>query len=146
MAFWRRASHPDGELPKNDRGAAKFDDYDYDLVPRKRDVTMRLAASDPHQELLSTLWSEVGDDLDSLVTATPARTLNLERVDSPIEVRLFSGRSVTGVVGRVPRGFEGVYDDAVRRLDGRGDKPRIPVGLVRTKAGFRVNLLIGMTR
>lgn len=146
MAFWRRASHPDGELPKNDRGAAKFDDYDYDLVPRKRDVTMRLAASDPHQELLSTLWSEVGDDLDSLVTATPARTLDLERVDSPIEVRLFSGRSVTGVVGRVPRGFEGVYDEAVRRLDDRGDKPRIPVGLVRTRAGFRVNLLIGMTR
>ena len=146
MAFWRRASHPDGELPENDRGAAKFDDYDYDLVPRKRDVTMRLAASDPHQELLSTLWSEVGDDLDSLVTATPARTLDLERVDSPIEVRLFSGRSVTGAVGRVPRGFEGVYDEAVRRLDGRGDKPRIPVGLVRTKAGFRVNVLIGMTR
>jgi hypothetical protein len=146
MAFWRRASHPDGELPKNDRGAAKYDDYDYDLVPRKRDVTMRLAASDPHQELLSTLWSEVGDDLDSLDTATPARTLDLERVDSPIEVRLFSGRSVTGVVGRVPRGFEGVYDDAVHRLDDRGDKPRIPVGLVRTKVGFRVNLLIGMTR
>lgn len=146
MAFWRRASHPDGELPKNDRGTAKLEDYDYDLVPRKRDVTMRLAASDPHQELLSTLWSEVGDDLDSLVTATPARTLDLERVDSPIEVRLFSGRSVTGVVGRVPRGFEGVYDDAVRRLDDRGDKPRIPVGLVRTKVGFRVNLLIGMTR
>lgn len=146
MAFWRRASHPDGDLPKTDRGAATFDDYDYNLVPKKRELTMRLAASDPHQELLATLWSEVGDDLDSLVTATPARTLDLERIDAPIEVRLFSGRSVTGVVGRVPRGFEGVYDEAVRRLDDRGDKPRIPVGLVRTKAGFRVNLLIGMTR
>lgn len=146
MAFWRRASHPDGELPKNDRGAAKLEDYDYDLVPKKRDLTMRLAASDPHQDALLALWDEVGDDLDSLVTATPARTLDLERVDSPIEVRLFSGRSVTGVIGRVPRGFEGVYDEAVRRLDGRGDKPRIPVGLVRTKAGIRVDLLIGMTR
>jgi hypothetical protein len=146
MAFWRRASHPDGDLPKNDRGAAKLDDYDYELVPKKRSLTMRLAASDPHGELLASLWDEVGDDVESLVTATPPRTLDLERVDAPIEVRLFSGRSVTGVVGRVPRGFEAVYDDAVRRLDARGDKPRIPVGLVRTKAGFRVDLLIGLTR
>ncbi|MGY6498958.1 MAG: hypothetical protein ACXIUP_12110, partial [Microcella sp.] len=134
MAFWRRASHPDGELPKTDRGAAKLDDYDYELVPKKRDLTMRLAASDPHQELLTELFSVYEADEDALVTATPARTIDLERVDAPIEVRLFSGRGVTGVVGRVPRTFEGVYDDAIRRLDDRGDKPRIPVAIVRTRA------------
>lgn len=115
-------------------------------MPKKRDLTMRPAASDPHQDALADLFALFKADEDALVTATPARTLDLERVDSPIEVRLFSGRSVTGVIGRVPRGFEGVYDEAVRRLDCRGDKPRIPVGLVRTKAGIRVDLLIGMTR
>mgnify|MGYP000565811213 FL=1 len=111
MAFWRRASHPDGDLPKNDRGAAKLDDYDYELVPKKRDLTMRLAASDPHQELLAELFAVYTADEDALVTATPARSIDLERVDAPIEVRLFSGRSVTGVVGRVPRTFEGAYSD-----------------------------------
>jgi len=49
-------------------------------------------------------------------------------------------------VGVVPRGLESVYDEAVRRLDGRGDKPRIPVAVVQTKQGWRVDLLMGRTK
>jgi hypothetical protein len=104
---------------------------------------LRLADSDPHQDLLADLS---GADPDSLSTATPARTIDQERVDAPIEIRLFSGRSVTAVVGRVPRGFESAYVEAIRRLDGRGDTPRIPVEISRTKHGYRVDLQIGLTR
>ena len=79
-------------------------------------------------------------------SAISARSLDQERVDAPIEVRVFSGRRVSGVVGVVPRGLESVYDEAVRRLDGRGDKPRIPVAVVQTKQGWRVDLLMGRTK
>ena len=144
MPFWRRTPSPEDHLPKHDRGKGSFDDYAYDLIPKKRDTVLRLAECDPHQDVLADLAASA--DPDSLVTATPARGMDQERVDAPIEVRLFSGRSVTAPVGRVPRGMESVYDEAIRRLDGRGDKPRIPVMIVSTKQGYRVDLLIGFTR
>ncbi|MBI5161370.1 MAG: hypothetical protein HY996_08155, partial [Micrococcales bacterium] len=56
------------------------------------------------------------------------------------------GRRVTGVVGNVPRGLESVYDETIRRLDATGSKPRIPVNVVRTRQGWRVDLLMGETR
>jgi len=143
MAFWRRSPAPDAHLPKHDRGTASLDDYDYDLVPNKKSTTMRLAGSDAHQDELASVSA---DKPTSLTTATPARTIDQERVDAPIEIRLFSGRSVTGVIGRVPRGFESVYDEAIRRLDDRGDKPRIPVVIESTKRGYRVDVQIGLSR
>jgi hypothetical protein len=144
MAFFRRAGTGDESLPKDDRGSGSFDDYVGVLVPKKRDAVIRLADSARHQEELAAL---VAEGFDALATATPARSLDDERVDAVIEVRLFSGRRVSGVVGAVPRGLESIYDEAVRRLDGRGSKPRIPVAIVQTKKhGYRLDLLIGQTK
>lgn len=142
MAFWRKAALGDPDLPKTDRGTGSFDDYVGVLVPKNARVTIRLAGSDPYQEELAALAAE---DPELLTTATPARTLEQERVDAPIEVRIFSGKRVSGVVGVVPRGLESLYDEAVRRLDGRGAKPRIPVAVVPTKHGYRLDLLMGRT-
>jgi hypothetical protein len=144
MALFKRSgSHNEG-LPKDDRGSGSFDDYAGVLVPKKKTVVIRLADSARHQDELATLAAE---DDENLTTATPARSVDDERVDAPIEVRIFSGRRVSGVVGIVPRGLESIYDEAVRRLDGRGNKPRIPVSVIRTKKhGYRLDLLIGQTK
>jgi len=144
MALFRKnPEYGDPALPKDDRGTGSLDGYDYNLAPRKHDHTMRLADATPHQDEIAALAEE---HPELLTTATPARSLDQERVDAPIEVRLFAGRRVSGVIGVVPRGLEGVYDEAVRRLDGRGDKPRIPVSLVQTRKGWRVDLVIGASR
>lgn len=144
MAFFRRSGPTDESLPKDDRGSGSFDDYAGVLEPKKKSTVIRLADSARHQDELAALASE---DPESLATATPARSMDDERVDAPIEVRIFSGRRVSGVVGVVPRGLESVYDEAVRRLDGRGNKPRIPVSVVLTKKhGYRLDLLIGQTK
>jgi hypothetical protein len=146
VLFWRKSTTGDLNLPKNDRGSGSFDDYLYDLLPKNRSVTMRLADATAHQDEIAALGELTEEERESLTTATPARTLDQERVDAPIEVRVFSGRRVTGVVGVIPRGLENVYDETVRRLEGRGDKPRIPVAAVRTKQGWRVDLLMGRTK
>jgi len=143
MAFWKKSNLGDESLPKTDRGTGSFDDYVGVLVPKNKKVTIRLANSDPYQDELAALS---GEDPELLSTATPARTLDQERVDAPIEVRIFSGKRVSGVVGVVPRGLESLYDEAVRRLDGRGAKPRIPVAVVQTKHGYRLDLLMGQTK
>lgn len=134
----------DPTLPKHDRGSGSLNDYVGVLVPKNKKITIQLADSDAHQDELAALAAE-GDE--TLTTATPARSYDDERVDAPIQVKVFSGRRVSGVVGTVPRGLESVYDEAVRRLDGRGDKPRIPVAVVHTKKhGYRLDLLIGLTK
>lgn len=144
MALFKKSEPVDESLPKDDRGTGSFHDYVGVLVPRNKNVTIRLANSAPHQDELEALAAE---DPESLTTATPSRSMEDERVDAPIEVRIFSGRRVSGVVGTVPRGLESVYDEAVRRLDGRGAKPRIPIEVVRTKRnGYRIDLLIGRTK
>lgn len=144
MALFRKSGPVDESLPKDDRGSGSFDDYVGVLVPKNKNIIIRLANSTPHQDELAALAAE---DPESLTTATPARSMDDERVDAPIEVRIFSGRRVSGVVGTVPRGLESIYDEAVRRLDGRGSKPRIPVAVVQTKRnGYRLDLLIGQTK
>ena len=144
MAFWKKSQAVDESLPKHDRGSGSFDDYVGVLVPKNKNITIRLAGSDAYQDELAVL---AGEPEDSLTTATPARSINDEGVDAPIEVRIFASRRVSGVVGSVPRGLESAYDEAVRRLDGRGDKPRIPVKVVATKKhGYRLDLLIGLTK
>lgn len=144
MAFWKKSQSVDESLPKHDRGSGSFDDYVGVLVPKNKNITIRLAGSDAYQDELAVL---AGEPEDSLTTATPARSINDEGVDAPIEVRIFASRRVSGVVGSVPRGLESAYDEAVRRLDGRGDKPRIPVKVVATKKhGYRLDLLIGLTK
>lgn len=144
MAFWSKPALGDPTLPKHDRGSGSLNDYVGVLVPKNKNVTIRLADSDAHQDELAALAAESDE---TLTTATPARSYDDERVDAPIMVKVFSGRRVSGVVGTVPRGLESIYDEAVRRLDGRGDKPRIPVAVVHTKKhGYRLDLLIGLTK
>ena len=79
----------DASLPKNDRGAGSFNDYGYDLTPRNRRISITLGASDPHQDELRTI-AETGE-LEAETAISP-RTMEQERVDAPIEVRLFTGR------------------------------------------------------
>jgi hypothetical protein len=136
--FPQRGTDP--QLPKSDRGSGSFDDYGYDLTPRNRRVTITLAGSDPHQAELRTI-AESGD-LEAETAVSP-RSIEQERVDAPIEVRLFTGRRVSGVVGSIPRGLESVIDETLRRLDDRGEKARIPARIVSKRGVYRVELLMG---
>jgi len=141
MGLFSRAPH-DPELPKGDRGRGSLDDYGYDLRARNRRIVLTLAASDPHQDELERVLAEGGD----VETAVSPRTIEQERVDAPIEVRVFTGRRVSAPVGRVPRGLESIVDETLRRLDDAGKKPRIPARVVRRRGALRVELLMGELR
>jgi hypothetical protein len=142
MALWNRGPR-DTTLPKDDRGSGSFNDYRYSLIPNNAKVTLRLADSTPHQDELQKI-ADGGET--TLETAISRRSPEDERTDAPLAVRLFAGTRVTGVVGTVPRGLESVVDEALSRLEKNGRKLRIPVVLAKTRAGWRVDLLIGQTR
>ena len=133
----------DESLPKGDRGRGSFDDYSYGLSAKNARVTMTLAGSDPHQDELRTIV-ESGEL--TAETAISPRSIEQERIDAPIEVRLFTGRRVSGVVGTVPRGLESVIDETLRRLDDKGEKVRIPAKIVGKPGELRVQLLMGAVR
>jgi hypothetical protein len=133
----------DEVFDKRDRGSGSLKDYAYNLVPRSRKTVIRLAGSDGYQDELRTINE---NDDGELETAISHRTIEEERVDAPIEVRLFTGRRVSGVVGIVPRGLEPAIEEALTRLENAGKKARIPVNLVSTRNGLRVDLLMGATR
>jgi len=139
MLFRRRQGDPD--YPKEDRGRGSLDDYKFDLVPANSRVTIRLAGSDPHQDVLRDV-AEAAE----VETAIARRTDEEERTDAPMPVRLFADGRIVGPVGRVPRGLESVVSETLSRLDTAGKKPRIPVEVVRTRQGLRVDLLMGETR
>ena len=139
MLFRRGGGDP--AFPKGDQGRGSLDDYKFDLLPSGRNVTIRLAGSDPHQQVLGDVAQAA-----AVETAIPRRTDEEERTDAPIVVRLFSDGRIVGPVGRVPRGLEGPVNEALSRLDLAGKKPRIPVEVVRTKHGWRVDLQMGDTR
>ncbi|MGN6446711.1 hypothetical protein [Amnibacterium sp.] len=139
MLFRRRGGDPG--FPKGDRGRGSLDDYKFDLLPAGSGTTIRLAGSDPHQDLLRDIADAV-----VIETAIARRTADEERTDAPIPVRLFIDGRIVGPVGRVPRGLEGVVAEALSRLDQAGRKPRIPVEVVRTRQGLRVDLRMGETR
>jgi hypothetical protein len=138
MAWWRRQDP--GDFPKNDAGSGSLSDYRFDLTPKNRRVRIRLAGSDPHQDLLRDL---VG--IEGVTTAGGQRTAEEERSDAPIQVRLFVERRIVGPVGTVPRGLEPPVLDALSRLEKAGKPSRIPVEVVSTKQGVRVELLVGDT-
>ncbi len=142
MAFWNR-SPVDPSLPKDDRGSGSFDDYKYNLLPNRAGTTLRLAGSAPYQDELQRIVDS-GDS--GLETAISRRSQEDERTDAPMQIRLFAGSRVTGVVGTVPRGLEPVVDEALSRLDSAGKKARIPASVAKTRSGWRVDLLIGQTR
>lgn len=142
MAFWNRAP-VDTSLPKGDRGSGSFDHYRYNLLPNNTRTTLRLANSTPHQAELQRIIDSGESELE---TAISRRSLEDERMDAPMDIRLFSGSRVTGVVGTIPRGLEPVIDEALSRLEGAGKKVRIPASVEKTRSGWRVDLRIGHTR
>jgi hypothetical protein len=142
MAYWNRAP-VDTSLPRDDRGSGSFDDYKYNLLPNKAKTTLRLANSTPHQEELQRI---IDSGESQLETAISRRSLEEERTDAPMVIRLFSGSRVTGVVGTIPRGLEPVIDEALSRLESNGKKVRIPASIEKTRSGWRVDLLVGETR
>jgi hypothetical protein len=128
------------EPDRNDRGKGSLDHYRGVLVPANARVSLRLAGSNPHQDLLAEIADAEAE------TAISRRSQQEEAVDAPIEVRLFTGSRVVGPVGWIPRGFESVIDEALSRLETAGRKPRIPARIVRKGGLYRVELLIGQTR
>lgn len=134
-------AEPDFE--RDDVGKGSFNHYKYDLLPNNRRVRIRLAGSNPHQDALSDM---VASGAAPLETAISRRSSEQERVDAPIEIRLFTGSRVSPPVGVVPRGLESIIDEALSRLDKLGRKQRIPATIVRKGGKYRVELLMGETR
>jgi hypothetical protein len=139
MIFRRRGADP--AFPKGDQGRGRLEDYKFDLLPANGSVTIRLAGSDPYQDVIAGLA-----DAASVETAIARRTQEEERTDAPIVVRVFADGRIVGPVGQVPRGLEAVVNETISRLDLAGRKPRIPVEVQRTRQGWRVDLLMGETR
>ena len=139
MGLFRSRRGVDDSLPRDDRGFGSFDDYVYNLAPKNKRVTMVLANSNPYQDEIRAALESDG----VLETAISPRSLQAEGVDAPIEVRLFTGRRVSGVVGTIPRGLESVIDENLRRLDDKGLKARIPARIEKKREGYRVVLLMG---
>lgn len=140
MVFGRRGM-PDGAFPKQDAGRGSLGDYRFDLLPTTRNVRMRLAGCDPHQDLIADIAGA-----ETLECVVSRRTIEEERADAPMPVRLFADGRLVGPVGQVPRGLEGVVNEAVTRLELAGRTPRIPGAVVPTRHGLRVELLMGATR
>ncbi len=135
----RRGADP--AFPKGDRGTGSLNDYRFDLTPANGSVTIRLAGSDPHQDLLEQAAAGA-----EVTTAIARRSEEEERTDAEMPVRLFVDGRIVGPVGRIPRGLEGVVNETLSRLDMAGRKPRIPVEIRTTRQGRRVDLLMGETR
>jgi hypothetical protein len=132
---------PPGDFPKHDAGKGSLDDYRSDLTPKGRDTVIRLAGCDPHQDDI-----QVADAAQQLEAVIARRTAEEERTDAPMPVRLFADGRLIGPVGLVPRGLEGVVNEAISRLEMAGRKPRIPADVQRTRHGLRVDLLMSRTR
>jgi hypothetical protein len=130
-------------LDRNDEGKGSFAQYRYGLVPNNAKVTLRLAGSNPFQDELAGILDSGASPIE---TAMQRRTPQQDAVDAPIEVRLFAGSRVSGVVGFIPRGLESVVDEALSRLDIKGRRQRIPARIVRKGGMYRVELLMGETR
>lgn len=126
-----------------DAGSGSLDDYDYNLRPKKADATIRLADSDPNRDEIVRINEMGAEEIWSMISR---RSQEDERTDAPMAVRLFVSGRVSGVVGYIPRGLEAPVDDALGRLLESGKPARIPVKIVSTKKGLRVDLRIGATR
>ena len=130
-------------LPRGDRGKGSLNDYRYDMVAKNGRVRMVLEDSDPYQDELRTIVETSGSRAE---TAVSPRTREDEAVDAPIEMRLFTGRRVSGPVGRIPRGLESVFEENLRLLDDRTGVNRMPVEIVRKAGSYRVAILLGEVR
>lgn len=142
FSFGRDDSNP---LPAGDRGSGRLEDYDYDLLPKSRrgETLLGIADSLPHQEELARVLALGEDEVTAVI---PRRTLEEERTDAPMPVRLFANHRPSDLVGYVPRGLENVVDAALARLSEAGKQPRIPARIAKAKGGLRVQLLMHETR
>ena len=131
------------EYPAADAGAGNLADYRYDLRPKNKSVTLRLAGSDQHQAEIERIQSIGAETLEVFIAM---RTAEEERTDAPMPARFFVESRMSSVVGFVPRGLEPVVLEAVTRLEQAGRSTRIPAEISKTKAGLRVTLLMGKTR
>ncbi|MDJ0334783.1 hypothetical protein QMG83_06050 [Salinibacterium sp. G-O1] len=131
------------DLDRNDLGKGSMNQYRGVLVPANGRVRIQLAGSNPHQEELKRI---IDSGEAPLTTAMSRRSQQQEGADAEIEVRLFTGTRVSGPVGMVPRGLESVIDEALSRLDMKGESQRIPVEIVSKMGVLRVELLMGQTR
>ena len=139
MLFVKKGADPG--FPRGDQGSGSLDDYRFDLLPAGKSTVIRLAGSDPHQDVIGDAAAA-----EKVETAIPRRTVEDERVDAEMPVRLFVDGRIVGPVGRIPRGLEAVVNEALSRLDIAGRKPRIPADVVETKQGLRVELRMWETR
>lgn len=130
-----------GGYAKTDAGSGNYSQYKYDLIPANGRVRMRLADSDPYQDELRRLESV--SDLQAFISP---RTLEEERTDATMAVRLFADSRVSGIVGFVPRGLEPIVIEALGRLDRASRSTRIPAVIASTRNGLRLDLLMGRTR
>jgi hypothetical protein len=133
----------DESLPKSDRGMGHLNDYSFGLAARNKGITMMLAGSDPYQDELRAIVESGETEFE---TAMSPRSIEQERTDETMQVRLFTGRRVSGPVGSVPRGLESIVDETLRRLDDTVGKARIPVRIVQKSGRYRVELLMGLVR
>ncbi|PPI73894.1 hypothetical protein C5E12_03945 [Rathayibacter rathayi] len=140
--FGRGNANP---FPADDRGSGTLDDDDYELRPtsRRGQTLLGLADSRPHQNEIARVLALGEDEITAVI---PRRTLEQERVDAPMPVRLFAAQRPSGLVGQVPRGLENVVDTALARLSEAGRSPRISARIVTAKGGLRVQLLMHETR
>jgi hypothetical protein len=142
MALFRR-QRDTGGYPKSDAGKGDLEDYKYDLVPKNKGVTIQLAGSDACQEELARVVATGAEKIDSFIAK---RTIDEERTDAPMPVRLFVDSRMSGLVGYVPAGLEPAVIEAIVRLENAGRSTRIPAEIISVKGSLRVKLQMGATR
>ncbi|WP_349898326.1 hypothetical protein [Parafrigoribacterium soli] len=131
------------EYPKTDAGTGNFNQYNYNLVPKNKRVTMQLAGSDPFQDEIRRIRDLAGAESEIFFAK---RTTEEERTDAPMPARFFAESRMSAIVGYVPRGLEPLVIQTLARLDDAGRSTRIPAEIVTTRNGLRVVLLMGLTR
>lgn len=131
----------DSEYPRSDAGTGNLSQYAYDLVPRNKRVTIELAGSDQFQEELTRLAAS--SPIEAFISR---RTIEEERTDAPMPVRIFADSRMSGIVGFVPRGLEPAVAEALARLEARAKSPRIPCTITKGRRGLRLELRMGETR
>jgi hypothetical protein len=137
-----KSADPD-DMPKSDAGRGSLRDYTYTLVPKKAGTVIRLSRSDPAQDELADALARGYTEPEAFIAR---RTVEDERTDAPMPVRLFVEGRPTGVVGWIPRGLESVVEGALQRWFEREGKVRLPATIVKTRNGLRVDLQVGATK
>ncbi|MGV8884017.1 MAG: hypothetical protein ACOH1T_00320 [Microbacteriaceae bacterium] len=125
-----------------DDGRGSFNNYRYDLLPKNKRVTITLSNSDPCHDEIARIAASGNDRVDTFIAK---RTIEEERTDAPLAVRLFVDSRMSQPVGFVPRGLEAVVLETLGRIEQRGRNVRIPARLTQKGGAWRVELMMGET-